>query len=234
LETKVKVLIVGIVLLLAGFIAFLFLVPLNSALVSFGAYAIVVGFLVTLIGFVEVAADKESLRATKRKIILLALIVIAIGLTVPYSVWAIITPIYTPNWAFSVTTDKSSYELGEPIQIRVTLENLGFIDHSFTSSVSNPIVVVIYRQNIHQVWYSSFNNGTPEFTIPPHQSLGRNFTWNQTNIRFPEKEIEPGAYIIYAFIPQLGRFMTMMGSELIWGITSFVAKTNINITSTLR
>ncbi len=147
LETKVKVLIVGIVVLLAGFIIFLFLAPLNSALISFGAYAMVLGFIVTLIGFVEVATDKESLRATKRKIILLALIVIAIGLTVPYSVWAIITPIYTPNWAFSVITDKPTCELGEPVQIRVTLENIGFIYHSFTSSSSHPVVVVIYTQN---------------------------------------------------------------------------------------
>ena len=212
-------------MLLGGFIILLFLAPLNPTLVSFGAFAFVVGINVTFIGFVEIATDKTSLQASKRKIILLALSVIAIGLTIPYSVWTVITP----NWAFSVTTDKSTYELGEPIQIGVTLENLGFIEHSLTSGVRDLAVISISSREFGHVWYNCmhiFDWIDTQFTVPPHQSLERTFIWNQTNINFPEEEIEPGTYWIEAFIPKGESNRPIEVDNLFWTSTS------INITST--
>jgi hypothetical protein len=84
------------------------------------------------------------------------LIVVVIGLVAPYSVWAIIIP----RWSFSIITDKSTYELGEPVQIKVTLQNVGSITHSFTSAVSNPLVVQILRHPHSEVWYSKPNEQT--------------------------------------------------------------------------
>jgi len=216
---KVNVLIVGIMMLLGGFTVLLFLAPLDPTLVSFGAFAFVVGINVTFIGFVEIATDKKSLQASRRKIILLALSVVAIGLTVPYSVWAVITP----NWAFSLTTDKSTYELGDPVQIKVTLENLGFIEHSLTSGFSDLVVVSISSREFSRIWYNDihvFDWIDTQFTVPPHQSLERTFIWNQTNINFPEEEIEPDTYWIEAYIPDSD------------ARPLFHAYTTINITST--
>ena len=224
METKINVLTVGIVVLLGGFIMLLFFAPLNPTLLTFGAYSFIIGIIVTLLGLVEIATDKKSLQASKKKIILLALSVIAIGLTVPYSVWTLITP----NWAFSVTTDKSTYELGEPVQIKVTLENLGFIDHSFTSAVSDPIVVQILREPYSEVWYSDPFPIKTEFTIPSHQSLERTFTWNQTNTSNPglwNQTYMPGTYIIKAFIPN-PQFESFLYEH------HFKAQTSINVTST--
>jgi len=224
LETKMNILTVGIVMLLGAFITLLFLAPLNPTLLTFGAYALIIGIYVTLFGLAEIAADKKSLQASKKKIILLALSVIAIGLTIPYSVWTVITP----NWAFSVTTDKSTYELGEPVQIIVTLENLGFITHSFTSAVSDPVAVQILREPSSEVWYSHPFHIVTDFTIAPHQSLERTFTWNQTNTSNPglwNQTYIPGTYFIEAFIPN-------PQSELIGYDPLFRARANINITST--
>jgi hypothetical protein len=225
LETKINVLIAGVVMLLSGFIALLFLAPLSPTLLAFGAYALIIGIIVTLFGLVEIATDKKSLQAIKKKIILIALTVIAVGLTVPSSVWTVTTP----NWAFSVTTDKSTYELGEPVQIKVTLENLGFITHSFTSAVSDPVAVQVLSEPHSEVWYSSPFPIVTEFTISPRQSLERTFTWNQTNTSNPElwnQTYMPGTYAIKAFIPN-------PHSELVWDYDAlFRAQTNINVTST--
>lgn len=224
METKVNVLIVGIVMLLGGFTVLLFLATLSPTLVFFGALALVGGINVTFIGFVEIATDKKPLQVSRRKIIFLALSVIVIGLTLPYSVWAVVTP----NWSFSVTTDKSTYELGEPVQIRVTLENLGFITHSFTSAVSDPVVVQILWERYHEVWYSNPFHIVTEFTVTPHQSFERTFTWNQTNTSNPglwNQTFMPGTYIIKALIPN-------SQSELIEDDPLFRTQTSINITST--
>lgn len=176
----------------------------------------------TLFGLVEIGADRESLQASKRKIILLALIVIAAGLTVQYSVWAVVAP----NWAFSVTTDKRTYELGEPVQITVTLENLGFIDHSFTSAASNPVVVQILW-GPWEVWYSYPFYIVTDFTVAPHQSLERTFTWNQTNTSNPQvwdQTYRPGTFVTRVWIPRSKVVYSPFHSH-------FSAETSIDITS---
>jgi len=222
LDTKVKILILDIAMLLAGFIMFLFLGSFNSAFVAFGAYAMIVGFIVTLFGFVEIGTDRESLQTGKRKILLLALIGIAAGLTVQYSVWAVVAP----NWAFSVTTDKRTYELGEPVQITVTLENLGFVDHSFTSADSNPVVVQILW-GTWEVWYSHPFHLVTDFTVAPHRSLERTFTWNQTNTSNPQiwdQTYRPGTFVIRGWIPRSKVVYSPFHSH-------FSAETSIDITS---
>jgi hypothetical protein len=198
-----------------------------SNLVPLGAIALVLGFNVTLISLIEIA---------KAKIIFYALIVIAIGIIVPYSAWAFLGPIYTPNWTFSLTTDKSTYELGEPVQIKVTLENHGSVGHSFTSVSSSPVEITIeYRYtNIHNftywtpVWYSGAGRrAKTEFMIPPHQSLERTFIWNQTTNAFDAPQIQSGICIVHAYIP-LYTGVTTFSFEIL----TFAAETNINITST--
>jgi len=215
LEAKVKVLILGILMLLTGFIVLLLLAPLLLAetetdiyvqnSIVFGAIFLVVGTNVTFIGLTEVATDKASLQKRKRKIVSIALIVIAIGPIVPHSVWTFLGPIYTPNWTFSLTTDKSTYELGELVQIKVTLENHGSAGHWFISCSSNPIVVLISRFAWRQhVWISRSppsHDRKTKFMIPAGQSLERTFIWNQTCNCFPPSQINPDTYFIRAYIP---------------------------------
>ena len=158
-----------------------------------------------------------------KKFLLLTFGVMIISTTVTHSVWTIVTP----RWSFSVSTDKPTYRLGENVQITVSLENIGFITHSFKSSLSDPVVVSIETYGLGpQVWYSPYHFNRTEFTIPSHESLERTFIWNQTNIHFPEEENEPDTYVVWAFIPK-GEFLDPHVAG-----TLFCAYTKINITST--
>jgi len=132
-----------------------------------------------------------------KKVLLLTFAVIVVAATTTHSVWTIITP----RWSFSLSTDKSTYAIGENVRITASLENLGFITHSFKSSIREPVVIMITRWGYsRQVWFSPFHFEETEFTIPSHQSLERTFIWNQTNIHHPEEKIEPGRYYIRAWI----------------------------------
>jgi len=149
-----------------------------------------------------------------------------IGITLTYSVWTITTP----KWSFLVSTDKSTYRLGEDVNITVVLKNLGFITHSFKSRVSNPVVVDVeyqYAENptiTSQVWYSPYHYNITEFSIKSNQSLERIFIWNQTNIHLGG-EVEVGNYLVRAFIPSADSTIPISEDSL------FLAWTSINITS---
>jgi len=158
---------------------------------------------------------------SRKKFCLLIFVVLIISTTFTHSVWTIVTP----RWSFSVITDKNTYRLGENVQITVTLENHGFIAHSFKSSISDPVVIFIETSWLTSIWYTSFHYEITEFTISPNQPLERTFVWNQTNIHNPEKEIEPRTYYIGAHIPG-------SSSEPLIDYDIFWAWTNINITST--
>jgi len=166
----------------------------------------------------------RDLKLSRKKLVLLTFSVMIIAMIVSHSVWAIVTP----KWSFSVTTDKSTYSLGESVQITVTLKNVGFIDQSFTSAVDVPFVVSVRMYDI-TIWYSPYNRNPTEFTIAPHQSLERTFTWNQTDIGFPEREIEPGTYVIVAFTPKVEEGWISITSHQ----RLFNAYTTINITERL-
>lgn len=142
----------------------------------------------------------------KRNKTILACILIVVVACAMYTSWVIITP----KWSFSMITNKSIYTLEEDVQIVVILENLGFISHSFTSSISDPMVVSIEYVSEEnptvktQVWYSPFNYNKTEFVIFPNQLLLRTFIWNQTNVANPwlwNTTCKPGYYFIEAFIP---------------------------------
>jgi len=146
---------------------------------------------------------------SRKKVLFVTLSVMIIAIIASHSVWTVVTP----RWSFSVTTDKSTYKLGENVQITVTLKNLGLIEHSFTSSLSDPVAVSV--EMVHdnptlttQAWYSPYHPDATEFTVASHQSLERTFTWNQTwttNLWLwnQTQTRVPGEYIIRAFIPKV-------------------------------
>jgi len=160
-------------------------------------------------------------KLSRKKLFLLFLGASIISAIVTHSVWIVVTP----RWAFSVTTDKNTYRLGESVQITVSIENRGFIAHSFKSSISDPIVIFIRTSFLTYVWYTPYHYNITEFTVFPNQRLERTFVWNQTNIYHPEKEIEPATYYIGAHIPG-SSFEPFIDYE------SFRAWASINITST--
>lgn len=156
-----------------------------------------------------------------KQALLLSFSVIIISVTVTHSVWIVVTP----KWSFSVSTDKSTYSLGEDVQIMVSLENLGFVPHSFKSSISEPVVISITTQRVGEVWLSPYHFNMTEFTVPAHQFLERTFIWNQTNIYNQEEKIERGKYYIRALIESATS--DMLGWDPI-----FFAGTSITIMST--
>jgi len=144
-----------------------------------------------------------AFKLSRKKALLLTLGVIAVAAAVTQSVWTLVSP----SWSFSVSTYKSSFGLGEAVEVRVMLKNLGFIKHSFKSLLSDPVLIgidYVHPENptaTNQVWYSPIHASITEFSIEPKEALERSFIWNQTNVHFPENEIGPGNYRIIAFIP---------------------------------
>jgi hypothetical protein len=78
-----------------------------------------------------------SERFSGKKLLFLTLGLVLLSSGVTHVVWVVATP----RWSFSVSTDKSTYALGEPVQITVTLENHGYIPQTFTSAMGNAITV---------------------------------------------------------------------------------------------
>lgn len=135
---------------------------------------------------------------------------------VTHSAWTIVTP----RWAFSVSTDKSTYSLGENVEITVCLKNMGFITHPFQSEASDPIIVRIRRRYSYDpIWFSPYNLEETAFSVGPNQILQRNFLWNQTGYA-DYVDVIPGEYGIIAEIPGNG-----LGGHIFW------ARTYINITA---
>ena len=162
-------------------------------------------------------------KLSRKKLLLLTFSVMIIAIIVSHSVWAVITP----KWSFSVTTDKSTYELGENVEIMVTLKNLGFIEQSFTSAVDVPFVVSVEMDGTR--WYSPYHPDATEFTVPPHQSLERTFIWNQTWTRKSWSQNQtyvPGTYITMAFTPKVEEGWLSISSHQ----RLFTAYTSINVT----
>jgi len=141
----------------------------------------------------------------RRLRMLVALALLAIVALTIYATWFVLAP----NWVFDLTTDKSSYSLGENVQITVTLENHGFMSHSITSSTANPVVVAVYALREDptlstQVWYSPYLLNETTFSISSGQALVRTFVWNQTNFVNPwfwNTTYKTGTYRVEAFIP---------------------------------
>lgn len=162
-----------------------------------------------------------------KKVFLLTFGVMAMAIMVTQAVWTFVTP----SWTFSVSTDKTTYRLGEAVNIQASLKNTGFITHSFKSLVSDPVIIDIeyeYPKNptiTFYVWYNPIHQSITEFSIESAKSLERSFIWNQTNAYSPENKIELGVYRITAFIPSDDPNKGIGGNYL------FVAGTRINITA---
>ena len=200
-------------------LAFLYYKMLNPPFWFPFAYVAAYPLLIILAYDFLIAGAKLS----KKKLLLLFLGALITSAIATHSVWTIVTP----RWAFSVTTDKNTYRLGENVTITVTLKNHGLIAHSFKSSISDPVVIHIMTNMLTSIWYTPYHYNITEFTVFPNHPLERTFVWNQAksvNIEFG-KEIEPGTYHIRAHIPS-------SSSEPFIDYEIFRAWTSINITST--
>lgn len=170
-----------------------------------------------------------------KKVLVVTLGVMLVSTLFTHLVWTITTP----RWSFSVSTDRSVYELGEPVTITASLINMGFLTHSFKSASDKPVIVrVEYLEGYYgyEVWYSPLgydiwgdplDRSVTEFSVGPNETLERNFSWNQTNTSTPHRWNQtymPGTYRITAFIP---RETDGTLSDIL-----FLAWTSMNITST--
>ena len=145
-------------------------------------------------------------RLAMKKILLLTVSITIVAIAATNFAWVVTTP----KWSFSVTTDKSSYEIGEDVKITVSLKNIGFITHSFESALKDPVMVSVEYQPTEnptstiQVWYTPYHLETTQFSLAPSYSLERHFIWNQTNTVNPwlwNTSYMPGTYQLVAFIP---------------------------------
>lgn len=224
MRSRLRILLFSVTILILTVVASIVVHVGTQLLVFYSAlaYMVIPFFIYALL--VEPLMEKLS----RKKILLLTFSVMVIAIVSTQSVWVIITP----KWSFSVSTDKSTYKLGETVNISMSLKNMGFIAHSFKSRVSNPVVMSIehlYGDNPtirKQVYYSPYRLEETDFSVESNQILQRTFLWNQTSVHSPEEEIELGTYYIIAFIPSAGSTMPVSVDNLFWTWAS------INITST--
>ena len=219
---------VGIFILTAAGLAVLYYGILGLFWFSFWfMIAYVVAWILMFAFAVDVFVGYDKFGA--KKILLVAIGVMLISAIFTHSVWTIVTP----RWSFSVSTDKSTYRLGEDVRITVSLRNMGLISHSFRSASSSPVVVSVeyqYTENPtrrYQVWYSSISRSVTEFSVRPEEILERNAIWNQTNTANPwswNQTYMPGTYWINAFIPK-------DTAEPLYFDKLFSAWTTMNVTS---
>lgn len=224
MRSRLRILLFSVTILILTVVASIVVHVGTQLLVFYSALAcMVIPFFIYAL-LVEPLMEKLS----RKKILLLTFSVMVIAIVSTQSVWVIITP----KWSFSVSTDKSTYKLGETVNISMSLKNMGFIAHSFKSRVSNPVVMSIehlYGDNPtirKQVYYGPYRLEETDFSVESNQILQRTFLWNQTSVYSPEEEIELGTYYIIAFIPSAGSTMPVSVDNLFWTWAS------INITST--
>ena len=143
-------------------------------------------------------------RRFNRKRFLLLILSIVVVVVAFVGTWIIVTP----NWSFSVSTDKVSYRRHENVTITVSLENLGYITHSFKSCISDPVYVRVENVKFdYPVWYSlPIEHNITEFSIGPSASLKRTFVWNQTVYSeygiVIDQLCPPGTYHVKVYIPE--------------------------------
>jgi hypothetical protein len=171
-----------------------------------------------------------SEKLSRKKLLFLTLGLVLLSSGVTHVVWVVATP----RWSFSVSTDKSTYELGEPVQITATLENHGYIPQTFTSAVDDAITVNVEWGPFLPipVWNAPYKENQTAFTISPRQRLVRTFVWNQTNTVNPwfwNTTYMPGTYLINAFVPKRGGATIF---EDYYDDMPFWATTYINVTAT--
>jgi len=202
---------------------------LTQAFPLWSIFIFLVIFVLLFAFIVDIPIDKFKWSAKKTSLLTSSIMIIAAIVT--QSTWTIVTP----NWSFTVSTDKSSYMLGEDVNITAVLKNTGFITHSFKSKVSEPVLIIVFQLlgpggtvPVSVWWNSPWEENISEFLIMPSQSLGRSFSWNQTNISNPwfwNQTYMPSTYRITAFIPNA------QGEVISDSYALFSASTRINVTS---
>lgn len=160
-------------------------------------------------------------RVARRMIVLLMSSMVTIGGVVMHTAWTVVAP----TWSFSVSTDKSTYTLGEEVRITTSLQNPGFITHSLRSALADPVVVSVEHQPTEnptstiQVWYSPHRWETAQFSVAPSHSLKRDFIWNQTNTANPwfwDDIYMSGTYQVVAFIPDAeAEYLSPFGAHML-------------------
>jgi len=211
-------------IIVLGFIYFVFVaVVVNSSVFASGYLTLYLVASAVLLSTGYLLFLRMSI---KRAALAIAVVVLAFVFTAS-GVWIVVTP----NWSFKVTTDKTAYAPGENITITVTIENLGYIAHTFKSSITNPVVVMAHCvDNPFPLWWTPIQYNETEFTVAPNQLLRRTFVWSQTWAAGLGGAARAGEiYDLEAFVPTSDDvFMDVMIAEN----RVFSGWTSINITAT--
>ncbi len=150
------------------------------------------------------------------------LLVLTLGVVLVSALFAnLVWTVAGPSWSFSVSTDKSTYRLGELVTITASLRNEGLISHYFISVVSDPVLFRILGPDGND-WHGPYHENTTTFSLSASQTLERTFTWNQSYV--------PGTYRIRASIPDAEAALAPYGISPA-NPPLFLATTSINITS---
>lgn len=140
----------------------------------------------------------------------------------------------TPNWVFTLATDKSSYVVGENVQITVTLKNRAFLSQSVASSVNSSFVVRILPVDYSSMtaWCAPYQYSETILSARSGESIVRTYVWNTTDIaNLYLRDIYVGrelvSYWIWVSMPQKGP-CEVANPEF---DTPFIASVNINVTA---
>ena len=154
----------------------------------------------------------------KKKFWLAVLVVALVGVTVTWGLktatYSEVSPLYSQGklvaeatqcpFEFTITLEKNAYKLGEPINIMVTLKNVGeesvtitFLDRPNPSPYS---FWGVYNESQQLVFYHKYMLTLPaleEITLQPGEFMQSKHTWNQKATDSGE-QVAPGIYYLTA------------------------------------
>jgi hypothetical protein len=109
--------------------------------------------------------------------------------------------------------DKNVYVAGEPVNITVSLKNVGCLSQSLATSIADRVFVWIktdiwvdggsgMRMVQTLAWVSPFNIEDSMFTVASGQSLMKTILWDQSWYAGWNRTGFPGRYYVSAVVPE--------------------------------
>jgi hypothetical protein len=194
-------------------------------------------FVITSILTYRYLVEPITERMERKKLVLVAISIVIISITFFLSTKVIAGP----NWSFTVSTNKPTYKLGEEVHITVSLENKGFIPHSFKLINDEPLYVGVRCQypylagSMLPVWCTPFHEKYTDYyqEIQPSKNLEKLFLWNNTK-NYSDQEIQLGTYKVGVYIARMTPPWASQTLRFTYHDTPFISWTIINITSNLH
>lgn len=116
--------------------------------------------------------------------------------------------VFNETFKLSMLLNKTTYALGEPVKITLTLTNIGdknvTIHHGWGVPLNYFVLNLTGSDIYNSQWLTIVPTVRVETTLEPNMSIEKSFTWKQVSIDYPlrnfqEHPVSTGTYYIMGF-----------------------------------